>query len=311
MKRIILAVTVLEALALAAMLVASRSEGTDAAGRGLATAYLLAFAAPVLLAAIAYATGFWRVAGLLTLLLPAMYAALWFNGRSGRSTAQDVAADVAAEATEWFADPRVTALLAALGGPDARALEPFRGQRDVLNAISTDSSRTVLTFSAQRFPGSVGTLIEMGSDPNLVPPHGMHPVLASLDDEPMVLRQLLANGANPNAELRPGEPALQQALERNKREHALLLVEGGAAPDSVDRLGRTPLYSAVDNHAWGVALRLLEKGADPRRAAANGSTVQALLQQPEWSAWHDDAQFQALVTTLRARDVPITLPSPR
>lgn len=309
MKRIILAVTVLEALALAAMLVASRSEGTDAAGRGLATAYLLAFAAPVLLAAIAYAAGFWRVAGGLTLVLPLLYAALWFGGRG--SGARNDAPTIAAESEEWFGNPRVTALLAALASPDATALEPFRGQRDVLNAISTDSTRTVLTFCAQRFPGSVGTLIELGSDPNLTPPHGMHPVLSSLDDEPMVLRQLLANGATPDAELRPGQPALQQALERNKREHALLLVNGGARLDATDRLGRTPLYSAVDNHAWGVALRLLEKGGDPQRAAANGSTVQALLEQPEWSAWHDDAQFQALVTALRARGVAIALPLTR
>ncbi len=309
MKRIILAVTVLEALALAAMLVASRSEGTDAAGRGLATAYLLAFAAPVLLAAIAYAAGFWRVAGGLSLVLPVMYAALWFGGRGASS--RDQAQTIAAESDDWFGNPRVTALLTALASPDPAALEPFRGQRDVLNAISTDSSRTVLTFGAQRFPGSVGTLIELGADPNLTPPHGMHPVLSSLDDEPMVLRQLLANGANPNAELRPGQPALQQALERNKREHAMLLVEGGAALDTVDRLGRTPLYSAVDNHAWGVALRMLDKGGDPQRAAANGSTVQALLEQPAWSAWHDDAQFQALVTALRARGVAIALPQKR
>lgn len=309
MKRIILAVTVLEALALAAMLVASRSEGTDAAGRGLATAYLLAFTAPVLLAAIAYAAGFWRVAGGLTLVLPLMYAALWFGGRGTGS--RDQAPTVAADGEDWFGTPRVTALLAALAAPDPTALEPFRGQRDILNAISTDSSRTVLTFSAQRFPGSVGTLIELGSDPNLVPPHGMHPVLSSLDDEPMVLRQLLANGANPNAELRPGQPALHQALERNKREHALLLVEGGAALNAVDRLGRTPLYSAVDNHAWGVALRMLDKGGDPQRAAANGSTVQALLEQPEWRAWHDDAQFQLLVTALRARGLAIALPQER
>jgi len=52
MKRAVLIVLVLEGLALVAMVVASRSEGTDAAGRGLATAYLLAFAAPVVLAAL-------------------------------------------------------------------------------------------------------------------------------------------------------------------------------------------------------------------------------------------------------------------
>lgn len=309
MKRAVLVLLALDALALAAMLVASRSEGTDAAGRGLATAYLLAFAAPVLLAAIAYAAGFWRVAGGLTLVLPLMYAVLWFGGRGTRS--RDQARTIAAESDDWFGNPRVTALLAALASPDATALEPFRGQRDVLDALSADSARTLLTFCGQRFPGSIGTLIELGADPNLTPPHGMHPVLSSLDDEPMVLRQLLANGANPNAELRPGQPALHQALERNKREHALLLVEGGAALDAVDRLGRTPLYSAVDNHAWGVALRMLDKGGDPQRAAANGSTVQALLEQPEWSAWHDDAQFQALVTALRARGVALALPQKR
>lgn len=307
MKRSVLAILVLEALALGAMVVASRSDGTDAAGRGLATAYVLAFASPVVLAAIAYAVGAWRVAGGLALVLPVAVALLWF-GRASGGSGTDAAIAVSREGASWFGNPRVTALLSALSSPEATALEPFRGQRDVLDALSTDSARTLLTFCGQRFPGSIGTLIELGADPNLTPPHGMHPVLSSLDDEPMVLRQLLANGANPNAELRPGQPALQQALERNKREHALLLVDGGAALDAADRLGRTPLYSAVDNHAWGVALRILEKGGDPRRAATNGSTVQALLEQPEWRAWHDDAQFQVLVTAIRARGMAIVLP---
>jgi uncharacterized protein len=177
--------------------------------------------------------------------------------------------------------------------------------------MSTDSSRTVLTFAAHQFPGSVGTLIELGADPNLTPPHGLHPVIAALDEPPMVLQQLLANGANPNAELRPGQPALQQAIERNKGEQALVLVDGGAFIDAVDRLGRTPLYSAVDNRLWRVALRLLEKGADPARATPDGRTVRALLEQPDVAAWHDDPQFQALVSALRAKGVPVTLPASR
>ena len=310
MKRAVLIVLVLEGLALVAMVVASRSEGTDAAGRGLATAYLLAFAAPVVLAAIAYAAGFWRVAGALALILPVTLAVLWF-GRASGGRGPDAAIAVSRESDDWFGNPRVSALLAALASPDAAALEPFRGQKALLNALSTDSSRSVLTFAARQFPGSVGTLVELGADPNLTPPHGLHPVISALDDEPMVLRQLLANGANPNAELRAGQPALQQALERSKREHALLLVDGGASIDSVDRLGRTPLYSAVDNHAWTVALRLLEKGADPARAANNGTTVKSLLEQPDWTAWHDDPPFQALVAALRTRGVAVALPAKR
>lgn len=301
----------LELIALVAMVVAARSEGNDAAGRGLATVYILAFAAPVALAAIAYVAGYWRVAGALTLILPVAIAVLWFGrGGRGRDAAMSVsrsndAVTTSDGANDWFDNPRVDALLRALASPDAGALEQFRGDDAVLNAISTDGSRTTLTYVAPRFPGSIGTLISLGADPNRQPPQGMHPVLSSLDDDPMVLRQLLDNGANPNAELRARQDALQQAIERGKRMHALLLVEHGASLEAPDARGRSPLMTAIEHREWQVALQLVQRGANPGRTAADGRTVASMLADPELAAWRDHADYQRLVEELKRRGMTI------
>lgn len=313
MKRAVMGMLALELLALVAMVIASRSEGNDAAGRGLATVYLLAFAAPVALAAIAYAVGYWRVAGALTLVLPVAIAVLWF-GRGGGGRGVDAAvsasrsndaASAAEGASDWFDEPRVGVLLKALAANDSGALEQFRGQDAVLNAISKDESRTTLSYIASRYPGSIGTVVSLGADPNLAPPHGMPPVLSSLDDDPMVLRQLLASGANPNAELRPRQPALQQAIIRGKRAHALLLVDRVGSVETTDDLGRSALLVAVEYRDWPVALRLLERGANPTRAATDGKTVASMLADPALATWRDNADFQQLLAELKRRGVTI------
>jgi len=294
-----------------AMVIASRSEGNDAAGRGLATVYLLAFAAPVALAAIAYVAGYWRVAGVLTLIFPVAIAVLWFGrgrGTRGGDAAASVsrsydAASAAEGASDWFDEPRVGVLLKALAAKDS--LEQFRGQDAVLNAVSKDESRTTLTYIASRYPGSIGTLVSLGADPNLAPPHGMSPVLSSLDDDPMVLRQLLASGANPSAELRPRQPALQQAIIRGKRTHALLLADRVASVETTDDLGRSALLVAVEYRDWPVALRLLDRGANPTRAATDGKTVASMLGDPELAVWRDNADYQRLLEGLKQRGVTI------
>lgn len=313
MKRFVLVVLVLQVVALVAMVIASRSEGNDAAGRGLATVYLLAFAAPVALAAIAYVADYWRVAGVLTLILPVAIAVLWF-GRGSGSRGADAAASVsrpndaasaAAGASEWFDEPRVAVLLKALAASDSSALEQFRGQDAVLNAISKDESRTTITYIASRYPGSIGTLVSLGADPNLAPPHGMPPVLAALDEDPMVLRQLLMAGARADVELRPQQPALQQAIVRGKRTHALLLADRVASVESTDDLGRSALLVAVEYRDWPVALRLLERGANPTRAATDGKTVASMLGDPELAVWRDNADYQRLLEGLKQRGVTI------
>lgn len=313
MKRFVLVVLALEVVALVAMVIASRSEGNDAAGRGLATVYLLAFAAPVALAAIAYVADYWRVAGVLTLILPVAIAVLWF-GRGSGSRGADAAASVsrpndaasaAAGASEWFDEPRVAVLLKALAASDSSALEQFRGQDAVLNAISKDESRTTITYIASRYPGSIGTLVSLGADPNLAPPHGMPPVLAALDEDPMVLRQLLMAGARADVELRPQQPALQQAIVRGKRTHALLLADRVASVESTDDLGRSALLVAVEYRDWPVALRLLERGANPTRAATDGKTVASMLGDPELAVWRDNADYQRLLEGLKQRGVTI------
>ncbi len=313
MKRFVLVVLVLQVVALVAMVIASRSEGNDAAGRGLATVYLLAFAAPVALAAIAYVAGYWRVAGVFTLVLPVAIAVLWFGrGRGGRGidaaasvSRSNDAASAAEGASDWFDEPRVGVLLRALAANDSGALEQFRGQDAVLNAISKDGSRTLLTYVAPRYPGSIGMLISIGADRDLAPPHGMPPVLAALDEDPMVLRQLLMAGARADVELRPRQPALQQAIIRGKRTHALLLADRVASVETTDDLGRSALLVAVEYRDWPVALRLLDRGDNPTRAAMDGKTVASMLGDPELAVWRDNADYQRLLEGLKQRWVTI------
>ena len=67
-------------------------------------------------------------------------------------------------------------------------------------------------------------------------------------------------------------PPLEQAVLRNKKEIAILLLGAGADPNSVNASKRTPLHLAVDRNSPEVAAALLKAGAHPNARDKDGWT---------------------------------------
>ena len=76
-------------------------------------------------------------------------------------------------------------------------------------------------------------------------------------------RELLAAGANPNAEDEQGQPLLQWAMKRGDRGAFRLLLSLGADPARGNRDGRTALHLAAMGKDPGWLEALLERGMPP------------------------------------------------
>ncbi|MCI0462913.1 MAG: ankyrin repeat domain-containing protein [Gemmataceae bacterium] len=84
---------------------------------------------------------------------------------------------------------------------------------------------------------------------------------------------LLANGADPNATSKEGEPILHYAVWLGHLDQLDDLLRAGADPNRADKQGNSPLHAAVSRgHPKTVAL-LLKYGADPSRKSASGTTA--------------------------------------
>lgn len=86
------------------------------------------------------------------------------------------------------------------------------------------------------------------------------------------VKNLLAKGADPNAQTSTGETALFFAAWKGHREVAALLVEAGAGTDAQDGLGRTALAVAANFNRTEVVGELLKHGADPNLPDKEGWT---------------------------------------
>jgi len=82
--------------------------------------------------------------------------------------------------------------------------------------------------------------------------------------------------ANPQSAQKGGLPAsrppLEQAVQRNKAEIALLLLESGADPNTVNASQRTALHLAVERNNPAVVAALLKAGAKPNLRDKDGWT---------------------------------------
>ncbi|MFT5391752.1 MAG: hypothetical protein ACI8PT_001947 [Gammaproteobacteria bacterium] len=105
-------------------------------------------------------------------------------------------------------------------------------------------------------------------------PHGGMTALmcaASLG-QPVIVKMLLDNDADPNQHGASQRTALQYAAEKNQLEIAKLLLDAGADLDAYDNSKLTPLTMAADRNYTDLALLLIGKGADVNLAHAQGWT---------------------------------------
>lgn len=86
---------------------------------------------------------------------------------------------------------------------------------------------------------------------------------AVLDGDEALARELIAAGANPDAEDDQGQPLLQWAMKRGDRGAFRLLLALGADPARGNRDGRTALHLAAMGKDAGWLEALLERGMSP------------------------------------------------
>jgi ankyrin repeat protein len=91
---------------------------------------------------------------------------------------------------------------------------------------------------------------------------------AAADGELADIAQLLAGGADPQAQDAVGFTPLHLAAQEQQAGAVQLLLAAGADPDSQDRWGNTPLWRAVfTSHGDGAAVPVLTAGGSDLDAA--------------------------------------------
>lgn len=90
---------------------------------------------------------------------------------------------------------------------------------------------------------------------------------------PNIPAALLANGADPNAKSKEGEPILHYAVWRGDLDRLEDLLKAGADPNLADRHGQTALEGAIWRGNVGVVRLLLRYGADPNRKGSHRMTA--------------------------------------
>ena len=154
-----------------------------------------------------------------------------------------------------------------------------------------DGNRQAFDRALKEHPKSVNGKGEAGWTPIMY---------AALYGDADVVRVLLAQGANPNAQNDGGGTALMYAVE--DAEKVRLLIEAGADVNARSGEGRTALLIAVGRHGSNaVAKLLLDAGAQPSARLADGRGALALA-----VAARDVSLLQLLLDRGAAR-TPLTL----
>jgi ankyrin repeat protein/mono/diheme cytochrome c family protein len=184
--------------------------------------------------------------------------------------------DIVAEAPPRHADPKVTALIAAVRAGDRRGIEQqIADSREVVKGVDAGGS-TALHHAAGFGPiANLQLLVDSGADVNARNRRGSTPLHWAIHDEAKV-RLLLSKGAKINAKQGLGRtPLYLAAMLGNGVSTMRLLLAGGADPNLASANGQTPLMmAATRGDVDGVQL-LIEKGADVN--ATNGPGQTALM----------------------------------
>ncbi len=122
-------------------------------------------------------------------------------------------------------------------------------------------------------------LIQHGADANFIF-KGQTPLIASSQKSAVdVVDVLLELGADPNLMPPGGKPPLSIACHNGRIDTVQRLLDHGADPNLQNREGITPLMAASHGAEKGIVLRLVSHGADFRIANVNGATALSIACQ--------------------------------
>lgn len=175
------------------------------------------------------------------------------------------------------------------GGEEELLDAAFRGDRDRVAAClgggawidAVDSSgASALDHAALRGHADlVRLLLERGA--RIVQDSERNPLgAAAREGHARVVDLLLAAGADPSASWLD-KPALLHAIDRQRTEIALDLIDAGASVHGRDRAGRSALAAAVDAGNRALVDALLAGGADPTESCPGGSPLERAEERPD------------------------------
>ncbi|GAB3506330.1 hypothetical protein GCM10027341_39210 [Spirosoma knui] len=305
---------------------AMNPSNTDAAGRGLATAYLL-FGCILLVVLVGvnclsfHAT---RLGVFVLLLLPLLggLVELIGQGFSARQTSRDD--DGRFNGTYYFRDAQRRQIAQAIANRDLVRVQTLLAQSvPAINESGTDHV-TLLDFAAMRGVYSdsadwvvpyLSLLLAKGAaiqtdDTLRSPTHA----LISRDCPASLMSWFLTHGADPNANRMQDKPTpilfTVMDYDKDRLEKIKLLLAHGADPNAVYPptatgwlAGHSALLAAARLELWDVCQLLLERGADPAVTGPQRLVFRELIDRhAEIFAAGDDAPptFKALIKYLIA-----------
>lgn len=118
---------------------------------------------------------------------------------------------------------------------------------------------------------AVRLLLDLGSSTDHIDPLGRNPVLASLENLPM-LEVLLDGGLNPSVKDADGIPAVHHAARRETPGLLDLLLDAGADVDERNGIYRTALMQSLENGMLLMTEILIARGADLNAFDQRGDT---------------------------------------
>jgi len=236
---------------------------------------------------------------------------------------QDYHAKQGWNAEDYFSDPQVINLCAAIRANDLDQIEQLVKAGANVNAKGKHNMTPLLwAFPDNKLP-RFQKLLELGADPNVVIEsdfnskgqiHAGHSVthLAATTAFPGYFKQVMKHGGDAHLLDRKSNETLVHAIisspAPNKKERIQLLLDKKVDLDHISNLYDTAVMRAV---GWGgqydIALMLLEAGADPKvyRAKSNKKLIHVVAQDESRASRSSDnkmkSEYNALVKWLAER----------
>ncbi len=171
-------------------------------------------------------------------------------------------------------DPKVSELIAAVKGSNARAIEKLlRANPALANGPDAGGSTALHHAAAYATPAIMKMLLDAGADVEAGNRFGQKPLHWAFANREQV-SLLLERGANVNGQAHDGRTALYLAASQHNSADVLeLLLAKGADPNLATTNGRTPLMAASAGGEVAMMRKLIDRKANVNVSSGTGSVA--------------------------------------